>query len=200
MTINSMISTVPNLQHAVGQVQSNEQSYNKNIDQLDKIGSILSNYDPSNISEEDATKIAEEFKENGIEPSKELAQAMNAFGFDAQEIGTLAGAAAPRPNIPPPPPPSKEEQEEVTDILSELLSDDEENESTSTNAFEDILNYTSHIVSLNENSKEKVMDILDKYAPDNTDLSKEDASTVIKNSLSQILDDSNNYNSVSFYA
>ena len=125
---------------------------------------------------------------------------MQDFGFDAQEIGTLAGVAAPRPNMPPPPPPSMEEKEEVTDILSELLAAEEDEESETTNAFEELLDYTSHIVSLNDESKDKVMDMLEKYSPENTQLSKEDASSVVKNSLSQIFDDSNNYKSVSFYA
>lgn len=198
MTINSMISTVPNLQHSVGQVQSNEQNYSDNLDQLDTISSILSNYDPNNLSAADATEIATAFKENDIQPSQELADTLQTFGFDAQEVGSLAGVTAPRPNTPPPPPPSKDEQDEVTDILSELLS--ESDESTTTNAFEQILDYTSHIVSLNDNSREKVNDLLDKYSPSNTELSKEDASSVIKNSLSQIFGDSNNYKSVSFYA
>lgn len=193
MTINSMISTVPNLQYSVGQVQSNSSD-----SQEETIASILSNYDPQNLSVEDAKEIASSFKENDIEPSKELAQTMETYGFDAQEVGTLAGVVAPRPNTPPPP--SQAEQDEVTDILSELLATDNEEEDSSTNAFEQILDYTSHIVSLNDNSKEKVMDILEQYSPENTELSKDDASSVIKNSLSQIFSDSNNYNSVSFYA
>ena len=200
MTINSMINTIPNLQYATGGInsQSNDNQYDQNVEQLDKISSILSNYDPNNLSAEDATQIATAFQENGIEPSKELADTMSTFGFDAQEVGKLAGVQGNRPNTPPPPPPSQEEQEEVTDILSELLSKDEESQSS--NAFEQILDYTSHIVNLNDNSREKVNELFEQYKPDNTKLSQEDASTVVKNSLSQILGDSSNYNSVSFYA
>lgn len=197
-----MINTIPNLQYSsYGYGQGNEQSYNENIDQLDTIGSILSQYDPNNLTSQDATDIANAFSENGIEPSKELSDAMSTFGFDAHEVGTLAGVigANARPNTPPPPPPSQEEKDDVTDALKELLSDDEEN-SDSDNAFEQLLDYTAHIVNLNDRSKEKVNELFEQYSSNNTNLSKEDASSVVKNSLSQILSDSNNYTPVSFYA
>lgn len=203
MTINSMISTVPNLQYSsYGYGQSNEKSYNDNIDQLDTIGSILSQYDPNNLSSQDATEIANAFKDNGIEPSKELSDAMSTFGFDAQEVGTLAGvigATTGRVNTPPPPPPSQQEKDDVTDALKELFSDEDES-SDSNNAFEQLLDYTAHIVNLNDRSKEKVNELFEQYSTNNTNLSKEDASSVVKNSLNQILGDSNNYNPVSFYA
>ena len=130
MNINSMISTVPNLQYTVG--NSNANNYDNNVDDLDKIGSILSEYDPNNLTTEDATSIANSFAQNGIEPSKELADAMESFGFDAQEVGTLAGVIAPRPNMPPPPPPSMQEKDEVTDLLAELLDDEDEYNKMST--------------------------------------------------------------------
>jgi len=58
------------------------------------ISSILSQYDASNLSEDDAKSIVAALQEEGIEPSKELESAMNEAGFDAQEIGTLAGVGA----------------------------------------------------------------------------------------------------------
>lgn len=202
MTINSMINTIPNLQYSsYGYATGNERSYDNNIDQLDTISSILSQYDPNNLSSQDASAIANAFQESGIEPSKELAETMASFGFDAQEVGTLAGVigANGRPNTPPPPPPSQKDKDDVTDALKELLSDDEES-SENSNTFEQLLDYTSHIVNLNDRSRDKVNELFEQYSPNNTQLSKEDASSVIKNSLSQILSDSNNYNSVSFYA
>jgi len=45
-----------------------------------------------------------------------------------------------------------------------------------------------------------VMDILDKYNSEENTLSQEDTQKVITNSLSQILKESDNYNTMSFYA
>lgn len=62
--------------------------------QLDTISSVLANYDANNLSESDAQSIVAAFQKAGIEPSEELASAMEEAGFDAQEIGTLAGVVA----------------------------------------------------------------------------------------------------------
>jgi Ca2+-binding EF-hand superfamily protein len=59
--------------------------------QSETISSILSNYDASNLSEADAQSIVAAFEEAGIEPSEELVSAMEEAGFDAKEVGTLAG-------------------------------------------------------------------------------------------------------------
>ena len=60
----------------------------------ESISSILSQYDASNLSEDDAKSIVAALQEEGIEPSKELESIMDEAGFDAQEIGTLAGVGA----------------------------------------------------------------------------------------------------------
>jgi hypothetical protein len=62
--------------------------------QEDTISSILSNYDASNLSENDAQSIVAAFQDAGIEPSEELVSAMEEAGFDAQEVGSLAGVGA----------------------------------------------------------------------------------------------------------
>ena len=88
--------------------------------QSDEISSILSNYDSSNLSESDAQAIVAAFQDAGIEPSKELESAMEEAGFDAQEVGTLAGVgaqAAGGAGTPPPPPSSSSEEEEDFDVL-----------------------------------------------------------------------------------
>jgi Ca2+-binding EF-hand superfamily protein len=59
--------------------------------QSDTISSILSEYDASNLSQSDAQSIVAAFEDAGIEPSEELANAMSEAGFDAKEVGTLAG-------------------------------------------------------------------------------------------------------------
>jgi len=50
-----------------------------------------------------------------------------------------------------------------------------------------------------EESKTDVMDLLDKYSSENTQYSAEETNNLLKTSLSQILNDTNNYKSVSFY-
>lgn len=62
--------------------------------QLDTISSVLENYDSSNLSQSDALEIVAAFKEAGIQPGAELEAAMKEAGFDAHEVGTLAGVGA----------------------------------------------------------------------------------------------------------
>jgi hypothetical protein len=128
---------------------------------------------------------------------------MAASGFDAKEIGDLAGVGKEGGGRPMgPPPPKKEEMSSVSDLLESLLSSDEEDDSTTsaTSSFETILDYTSKIVSLKDDAKTEVMDLLNKYNSEENTLSKEDTQKFIVNSLSQILKESDNYNTMSFYA
>ncbi|WP_072680558.1 EF-hand domain-containing protein [Arcobacter sp. LA11] len=86
------------------------------------ISSVLSNYDADNLTESDAQSIVAAFKEAGIQPSSELASAMEEAGFDAHEVGTLAGVGAAQGGTPPPPPSgsggtSSSESEEEFDVL-----------------------------------------------------------------------------------
>ena len=67
------------------------QSGSLSTSQLDTISSVLSNYDADSLSQSDAQSIVKAFEEAGIEASSELASAMEDAGFDAQEVGTLAG-------------------------------------------------------------------------------------------------------------
>jgi Ca2+-binding EF-hand superfamily protein len=62
--------------------------------QANTISSVLENYDANNLSESDAQEIVAAFKEAGIEPESELESAMEEAGFDAHEVGTLAGVGA----------------------------------------------------------------------------------------------------------
>jgi len=171
--------------------------------QLETISSVLSNYDSSNLSAEDASAIVEAFSSAGIEPSRELANAMSSEGFNAKEVGDLAGVGkGDMPPPPPPPPPSNSEQEEsdISSLLDSLLSiQSEDEESTITSSFNEIMEYTSRIINLNENSKTEVMDLLDKFSS-NEEYSSSEVNNIIRNSLGQILSDPDNYNRVSFYA
>lgn len=69
----------------------------------DTISSVLAEYDADNLSQSDAQAIVAAFQDAGIEPSEELVSAMNEAGFDAQEVGTLAGVGQ-QGGTPPPPP------------------------------------------------------------------------------------------------
>jgi len=75
-------------------------------EQKSKIEEILSNYDADSITEEDAKAIFEAFKEAGITPCAGMKEAIEAAGFDAEELRTLAGEN----HAPPPPPPSSDTQ------------------------------------------------------------------------------------------
>ena len=183
--------------------------------QQETISSVLSQFDSSNLSQSDAKSIVESFKEVGIQPSKELASSMEVLGFDAQEVGKLAGVqggpggAGGMPPPPPPPPPNQEEEENsisaLLDTLLDLSEDDEDEDSTTTSSvtsgtFDEVMEYTSRILNLNKTSKEEVMDLFERMSSDETKFTNEEKSTIVKNSLSQILGDSDNYNSFSFYA
>jgi len=69
--------------------------------QEETISSILSNYDADNLSKSDAQAIVSALQDEGIQASSELESAMEEAGFDAKEIGTLAGVG--QGGTPPPP-------------------------------------------------------------------------------------------------
>ncbi|MBU3015578.1 hypothetical protein KO488_12485 [Poseidonibacter lekithochrous] len=66
------------------------------------ISSVLAEYDADNLTQSDAQAIVAAFQDAGIEPSEELASAMEEAGFDAREVGTLAGVE--QGGTPPSPP------------------------------------------------------------------------------------------------
>ena len=68
--------------------------------QEETISSILSDYDADNLSKSDAQAIVSALQDEGIQASSELESAMAEAGFDAQEIGTLAGVG--QGGTPPP--------------------------------------------------------------------------------------------------
>jgi len=194
------------------QSQASNSSRSLSSSQLETISSVLEGYDADNLSSQDAQDIVQAFSDAGITPSRALESAMKTEGFDAKEVGDLAGVSGAQGSVggpqggggmpPPPPPPSDEEESTVSSLLDTLLSTDEDDDSTisSTSSFDDIMEYTSRILNLNDTSKTEVMDMLDKFSSDETDYTSEEKSNIVKNSLSEILSDSDNYNRVSFYA
>jgi hypothetical protein len=171
--------------------------------QLETISSTLSQFDSSSLSEDDAKSIVETFSAAGIEGSKELASAMEEAGFDAKEVGDLAGLGGPQGGGGgmPPPPPSEEEFDSVSSLLDTLFNYEDDEDISSTASFDEVLDYTSRILSLNEDSKSSVMDLLSTYSNEETnDYSQEEQASLLKSSLSSILSDNSNYKNVSFYA
>ncbi len=174
------------------------------------IEETLAEYDVDNLSKSDAQEIVKSFEEAGIQPSAALESAMSTAGFDAKEVGTMAavgpqGGGGGRP-MGPPPPASEEELSAIEELLESLLSieEDEESESTTTSSsvssFENILDYTYKVVNLKEDAKAEVMDILNKYNSEDNIHSQEETQAYIVNSLSQIFNEPDNFNSFSFYA
>jgi hypothetical protein len=168
--------------------------------QLEIISSTLEQYDSSNLSSEDASNIVEAFQDAGIQPSEALASAMESSGFDAKVVGDTAGISRPQGGGGmPPPPPSQEEVSEVSDLLDTLLSLEEDEDSTDDLSTQ-IMEYTSRVLSLNEESKTEVMELMEKFSVNEEEYSDSEVSNILKNSLDSILGDSENYNKVSFYA
>lgn len=58
-------------------------------DQKTQIQTILSKYDSKNITAADAQDIFKQFQEAGITPSKGMKEAIEAAGFDAEQLRTL---------------------------------------------------------------------------------------------------------------
>lgn len=208
------ISSVSSSQTFQPQMNNVSKSSSLSTEQKALIEEVLSQYDSESLSADDATAIVEAFKEAGIQPSSGLQSAMSTAGFDAKEVGDLAGVGkggGGKPPMGPPPPASEEELSTITDLLESLLEEEEESsttssttttsssgyEETSFTSFNTILDYTNQIVNLKDEAKGEVMSILDEY---NANESQQDIQKTIVNSINDILNKQENYNRISFYA
>ena len=59
-------------------------------EQKSTVDEILSQYDPENITEDDAKSIFEQLREAGIRPTKGLKDAITDAGFDAEELRSMS--------------------------------------------------------------------------------------------------------------
>ena len=78
-------------------------------DQKSQVTSILSEYDSSSLTAEDASSINESFKEAGFKGGFGLYQAIKEAGFDGdtiRELDPTSQVEGPKGPPPPPPPPS----------------------------------------------------------------------------------------------
>jgi len=85
---------------------------------------LLSNYDANSLSTSDAQEIVQSLQDANISPSEALASTMSAAGFDAKNIGDLAGVGQNSQGQRPmgPPPPKTEEMSTISDLLDSLLN------------------------------------------------------------------------------
>lgn len=88
------------------------------------LSDMLSEYDPENLTANDAETIIEALSEAGIAPGQGFESAMTELGFDAKTIGELGGQSG-HGDMPPPPPPqqSSEEITSMVDYLTELMEE-----------------------------------------------------------------------------
>lgn len=100
-----MVSSIQHMGSTMGMNQMRSMQ-SLTDDQKTKITEILSQYDPENISEEDAKAIFQAFKEAGITPAKGMKEAIEAAGFDAEDL-RAKGMPEMGGKMPPPPPPEE---------------------------------------------------------------------------------------------
>ncbi|WP_029773416.1 hypothetical protein [Pseudoalteromonas sp. TB51] len=89
-------------------------------EQTEFVKETLAEFDAQNLSTEDAQSIQAAFEEQGISPTKELADLMSELDFDAKSIGDAG-----RPEGQRPPQNSLEsvDTDEVVSYLDELLTE-----------------------------------------------------------------------------
>ncbi|MBH0089175.1 hypothetical protein [Pseudoalteromonas sp. NSLLW218] len=103
--------------------QQSSQASKLTTEQSDFVKETLAEFNAENLSAEDAQSIQAAFKEQGIEPTKELADLMSELEFDAKSIGDAGRVEGQRP--PPPTQNSLEsvDTDEVVSYLDELLTE-----------------------------------------------------------------------------
>ncbi|MDV7338007.1 hypothetical protein RYZ26_00270 [Terasakiella sp. A23] len=89
------------------------------------IQELLSEYDSENLTDADIQAINDTFREEGIVPSRDLRNAIEAAGFDAETLRNGSGGQGEAGNRPPPPPPppSSTDTVETVKALVNLLEE-----------------------------------------------------------------------------
>jgi hypothetical protein len=135
-----MVSSIQGMGSMMG-MDSMRQTQSLTDEQKQKIADILSQYDPDNVSEDDAKAIFQAFKDAGITPAKGMKEAIESAGFDADDLRTKGMPE--QGKMPPPPPPSSSDSskgvnlsalQSLQDILSQYdltdMSDDDKTQLT----------------------------------------------------------------------
>jgi hypothetical protein len=120
-----MVSSIQGMGSMMGMGGISRQAQSLTDEQKQKIADILSQYDPENVSDEDAKAIFQAFKDAGITPAKGMKEAIEAAGFDAEDLRTR-GMSDQGGRMPPPPPPDSGSSSGVNvsalQSLQEILS------------------------------------------------------------------------------
>lgn len=87
-------------------------------EQSELMNETLSQFDPENLTAEDAQSIVTAFQEAGIQPGQEMQELMAEAGFDAAQVGEMGRPEGGRP--PGPPPQGGVEQVNTDDVVSYL--------------------------------------------------------------------------------
>lgn len=98
-------------------LQQSSQTAKLTTAQSDFVKQTLAEFDAENLTAENALSIQAALKEQGIAPTKELAELMGELEFDAKSIGD---DARPEDQRPPPPPKNSIEQVNTKDVVSYL--------------------------------------------------------------------------------
>jgi len=110
--INSINNNAPSFMP-----RQKSQAVSLTSEQSDFVKETLAQFDPESLTSEDAKSIQAAFEEQGISPTKELAELMSELEFDAKSIGD---AGRPEGQRPPPPPQNSLEQVNTDDVVSYL--------------------------------------------------------------------------------
>lgn len=92
-------------------------------EQTEFVKETLAEFDAQNLSTEDAQSIQAAFEEQGISPTKELADLMSELDFDAKSIGDAGRLEGQRPPSPPQNSLESVDTDEVVSYLDELLTE-----------------------------------------------------------------------------
>lgn len=95
-------------------LQQSSQTAKLTTAQSDFVKQTLAEFDAENLTAENALSIQAALKEQGIAPTKELAELMGELEFDAKSIGD---DARPEGQRPPPPPKNSIEQVNTKDVV-----------------------------------------------------------------------------------
>jgi hypothetical protein len=106
-----------------------------NSEQTSLIEETLSGYDAKNLTEQDAQSIVETFTDAGINPSAQFEELLTEAGFDARELGSLAGVGEGNngPSGGQRPPPQGQSDSQGLDLSSVVDYLDNLSESTESN-------------------------------------------------------------------
>ena len=111
-----MVSSIQGISSIMGSSQQ-VKAASLTEDQKQTIQDILSQYDADNVTTEDAKAIFQAFSDAGITPARGMKEAIEAAGFDAED---LRAKGMPENMPPAPPPPSSQSSSLDTEALQEL--------------------------------------------------------------------------------